>query len=588
MVLSRWYQRAAPAGPLRDALLRQLEEAIGGRPASDPAAARILGAEAAAAQGALRATRARRTSDAHSRALRRLRDLLVANPTFGAQPDAPSAAAWDVLCEGLVTTFVAPPVVAHGWSRPRGWPVEASPQLAGAVASAAATALDRLGYVPRRTLRRLDGALTALGCRDAEDVARVDMVFPWEVFAGALQCQPRNPWQTAALALVTLGVVRGGRPGASCSLLLRHLTRVPSDDGPPVVAVRMSGFRHKTQHARATQRGRRTAPELAYEHWALRRWLLPWVSWLREQGAAPGQFLFPSIVRDAHARVRTAAGWVAVGADGDRYRIEPARTWSSAQVAAALTYVLGGAAQRRGRTLQGLRSGANVELMKLGYAGTTPVSAVTRRVLQGRSLRETLQSEAAYFEAFEDDTRQASRQLGSLQIERCRPQAAAGHGADGADAGGQLRVVAVSRSAGAHRDWVRCDGPAADIPAAVAAAAADAAAAGEGGGAGGGGAGAGGGRAPHADDAESSQSSASSSDAASVGADGPPSRALVRGDRCARCGVSISCRDPAWMCDGDVRDGATGDVRPCDWGVCLMCHPGGARAALFCPEHAPS
>jgi len=484
---------------------------------------------AAAAQARIRATREDSTVRKHRAALGRFRHFLQINADIATGPTL-EVEDWDVACEAFVTALVAP-AVAHEWSRPRGWPAKCSPRQAASVQQAAVAGLRRLGWLSTDALPLTAATKAALGCRDPEDVQRAEMIFPWEVFDGAARIKADSPWKLAARALIVMAVIMGNRPGTTPELLVGHVRRTTSND---VVVVQQTGFRHKPQHARATRRGRRAAPAFTLEHWAIREFVQPWLAWLREDHAPESQLLFPSLVRETYARARSSEGRRVEGG----LWLEPLQRWSPRQVTAALDLILG-VDGRRGRTMQGLRSGTNVEMRKLGkdgqQQGGSVVSDVTRRTLQGRSLREQLGSEAAYFEPFADEIRGATRQLGTLRIVR----------RDGA------LVVEATRAPGPG-PWVELE------PRIL----------------------------QDADTEPSSSSDGSSNDTSSEEdssststSTGPPSAVKAAGGQCGRCGKPIGPHDHGWVCDYD------GPGPPCRWTVCPMCHRGGARAALYCDKH---
>lgn len=543
-----------------------------------------VSAEAAEAQARVRAFRDGKTTQAHRAALTRLHRFLEVNKEFG--PGAasagtggvPAVALWDAAMEAFVTALVAPRVEGHIWVRPKGWPADCSPQQAARVQGAAAAGLARLGWLPAgATLTHTMATRQSLGCNDAEDVDRVDMIFPWEIIDAADRgAGAGTAWHAAARALLVTAVVLGSRPGAAAALLLGHV-RLTADER--VVVVKRVGFRHKQQRARATRRGRRTAPAITLEHRAIAAHLVPWIRWLRKQGARDSQLLFPSLVRQIYARARTVNG---KAVDGGLW-MEPLREWSSRQMVAALDAVLGPEG-RSGRTMQGIRSGANVELRRLGPSlapGTTAVSDVIRRTMQGRSLKPVLGSEAAYVEPLAEDTRAACRQLGSLRI--CRDRDGVLSLTAVRDAGDPharwteaRRGGAAGSSAGAG-SWGRDGGAAVGVAAAVARVTDSDSSSDE------------------SEDSDSSSLDGSSSDdsdsssAESSGCDdgcGATSLSSARskklrspravlGGKCGRCGIRIGKRDHGWRCDQDG----------CTWTVCPMCHRGGARGALRCPKH---
>lgn len=555
-----------PPRPARAELIAALRAAAADTPA--PTGAGLVAPRAAAAQAMVRGTRDATTARGHRTAIGRVLAFVEANPELGGRSVGLSPELWDATMEGFVTAMVSPQVEGSPWARPAGWPADCSPQHAARQQKAAAAGLLRLGWLPEgTTLGRTAATRRALGCGDQEDVQRVDMIFPWEVFEGAEQGKEASPWHLAARALVVLAVIAGGRPGEATGLLVGHVSATSNDN---VIVLRRKGFRLKPQHARATRRGRRSAPAIPLEHVAIGAFVQPWLQWLRDRGVPDSHMLFPSLVRDAYARARSSEG----SRVGGGLWMEPCRPWSARQVIAALDYVL---TDRRGRTMQGLRSGCNVELKRLGTAaapGTTAVPDVVRRALQGRSLKPILGSEAAYFEAFADETREATRQLGSLRIVRR-------HGALRIDAVRSAATGKWSPTPAGERDR------AASAPAAGSPRRRGARTFGE--------AGEGSAEPPSSsgydsdsdsgsDDSDSGSDSASPSSSEGTDTSGgsdtesseaPPHPASALDDGCARCRARIGLRDHGWQCDQPG----------CRWTVCMMCHRGGARAPLLCPKH---
>jgi hypothetical protein len=219
-----------------------------------------------------------------------LRQFVVANPPLLSLGGS-EGAVWDAVMEAFVTAGVAP-AVEHEWVRPAGWPKDCSPQQAARQQRAAAAGLRRLGWLPAGvSLPNTTAAKEALGCNDKDDVHRVEMIFPWEVFESPAPATAPL-WEVAARALVVLAVILGGRPGAVTALLYGHVRRTSDDE---VLVVQQRGFRHKPQRERATRRGRRTAPALTVQHWAIARDVQPWLQWLRSQHTPDSQLLFPSL-----------------------------------------------------------------------------------------------------------------------------------------------------------------------------------------------------------------------------------------------------------------------------------------------------
>lgn len=225
-------------------------------------------------------------------------------------------------------------------------------------------------------------------------------------------------------------------------------------------------------------------------------------------------------------RERFARSRSANGRVVDGLWLEPVRQWSSRQVAEAMQFVAG-----RG-TFQGLRVGNNIELRRrreIGGAGPAAmmdrVADTTRRVLHGRTVRDLLGSEVAYHEVFLEDLCAATRGLGGLRIERL---------------GGGLFVTATSGSCGERDDWSQHQRAFAPVS------------------------------EPDCSEDEGS------SEASDVEAAPAVTGAFRGGMTCGRCGVLVPAAAHGWMCDG----------HECPWGVCVPCHPGGARSPLWCPEHA--
>ena len=165
---------------------------------------------------------------------------------------------------------------------------------------------------------------------------------------------------------------------------------------------------------------------------------MPWLQRL-QQWRLPGTArMFPAMTRLGRGgrRVTTTHGFEAEG-----FRVEPGRSWTWRQQAAALGRVVLGAGQLLG--FQGMRVGHTSELKRCAQ-----VSDVVRRVVEGRSVRDLIGAEDAYATVFEDDMAAATTLLGRLRIEENE---------------GLCRVVASSVSAGRVDDWV----PVAGTPAVV-------------------------------------------------------------------------------------------------------------------------
>lgn len=204
--------------------------------------------------------------------------------------------------------------------------------------------------------------------------------------------------------------------------------------------------------------------------------------------------------------------------------VEPMRQWDPRAVRAAMEKFI---PNLGGRSYHGFRGGNQRELRR-----NPEVAVVTRRALHGRALKAAIGSEASYDEVFAEDFARATERLGELRIERGRS--------------GLMAVTAVSASQGRNpSDWVA-------LPNAVPLTEA------------------GPGRRPDTSDS----SSDTGSDESVVGDGGRDTRRT----KCGRCGRALGARDYGWLCDQPG----------CSWAACHACHPGGKRAPLWCPAHAPS
>jgi hypothetical protein len=437
--LVRWLMRTVFPGAVsepstvRGQLFAAITTAAGGRPRVDESDW-TMPAGAAAVAARLRATRAPATERAARSALRQLEGFLRENTELAQRANRLTPTVWDAVMEAFLVAKVDPPQ-PHGWRRPQGWG-RVTPSTGGAAVGAAMSALSRLGYGPvvwprTRAMRR------ALGCDDPDDVVRVEPIFAWEVWRGVRSLGARGSrlslWELAARALVVLGMVCGGRTGSVTRLLVEQVAE--TDDARvlvlrPRVVRGQPAMREKQQHARASMRGRRGASvPLTLEHWALDVAVRPWLAVLRRWRAVGTQYLFPSLVRQSGTGASSAGGRPVEGG----LWMDPARPWSARAVRAALRLLLG---TEEDRTWQGLRVGCNLELRRVG-AGD-----VTRRTLQGRSVRPQLGSEVAYVESFVEDCRSLTRRLGELRVERVA---------------GQLATTATSRSAAEEDDWQLVD-----------------------------------------------------------------------------------------------------------------------------------
>ena len=398
-----------------------LRSAENGVAAPDPVAARLTGPRAVAQAVRVRSTRASRTVSAHTAAVRQLRAFLEVNPSLTRHLSHPvTQEEWDVMLEAFVTARVNAEDT-HEFQRPSDWGrVEVA--TAGKYERNARSGLTRFGWITGPCTRTM-AAKKALGCGDPEDVMHATPIFAWEVCEGARTARPSNPWEKAAWALVTVGLLAGARVGSSSTLLLGQVQFASAD-----VAVLTPRTRQKQDKARATGRPRRAARPVAVKHWLVTKFLRPWVRWLRLKGFPPSTYLFPSLVRARSARAKTNVG---ILTDGDLW-LEPVRRWSPRAVIAALDLVLRG--NRHGRTFHGLRGGNNREMRRM----FPKVSDVTRRLLHGRTVRDLVGSEDAYLDVFLEDFTEATRNLGALRIELVQ---------------GLYQVTASSLSAAEEDDW---------------------------------------------------------------------------------------------------------------------------------------
>lgn len=414
-----------PPTRVREHLLQLSAQAAAGRPFVSVTDARLAGsAEAAAATLTIRATRAKRTTDGATRAIRNIREFIEANPTLLATVGPPTLDAWDVAVEAFVYAEASGQAAACPWRRARR---PQDPSAARGAASARAL-LDRLGYTPGAAWTRAKAMAQSFGVHDPEDVRHHPPVFTWELVEGLrLAPAPATPWELAAAALLCIGSLNGRAKGQALSLLVGEVQVVGAD------TVRLTaGHRTKVMRARATQRQRRQPQPIVLRHWLVERHVIPWAMWHQRVKSPPSALFFPSITA-GRTSAATPQGFTASG-----QWVEPVRQWTDRALAAALAkYVY----RLDGRTFHGLRAGNNRELRR-----REGVSAVTRRSLHQRTLRPVIGSEEAYDAPFAEDYASATQALGSLRIE------------SGKD--GLLTVTATSASAGEDpTDWVPVASP---------------------------------------------------------------------------------------------------------------------------------
>lgn len=416
---TKWWNPEPP----RQRLIREAVAAAAGEAASSNDAAWV-GTAAALEAGALRATRAAKTSKMASSAMSRFVSFLHANPGLAASGRF-DRELWDVALEAWLTVLAG--VVTTSWVLPDGAVVMGSVS-AGALVSRTAALASRLGYVGQGPLawRRLHTAREAFGCNDAEEESiPTEPIFAWEVAAVGRSAVPSSVWHMCAWAMVVMAVVGGNRVGTAQHLLLSQV-RWSKDDRELVIVTPMA--RQKQQHQRATNRPRRRPRAVALHHWLVGRFVRPWCEWHIQNRSHGSSLFFPSLVLARLAQVRTGAGQAV---DGGTLRLEPTKPWSSEAGRRALDICL---ADRAGRRFHGLRGGNNRELRRR----RGEVADVTRRTLHGRSVKDLLGSESSYQEVFLEDFCEATRCLGQLKVERV---------------GVLLTVTGFSESAGRLDDW---------------------------------------------------------------------------------------------------------------------------------------
>ena len=358
---------------------------------------------------------------------------------------------------------------------------------------------------------------TSWGVNDPDDVQHHEPIFTWELAEGLrVVGAPSTPWEMAGAAMATLSTLGARRGGGAAALLLDEVTA----SAPDTVEVAPRA-RPKEQRERASRRPRRQRKPVVLRHWMIRAHVQPWLEWHRRHRSPSNALLFPSITAQK-SPAPTALGFAA-----DGQWVEPLRPWSARQKHALLARYI----QNLGsRSFHGFRAGNQRELRRWETRGSGEehVSAVTRRVLHGRSLRHLIGSEAAYDEVFAEDLAHAVQILGRLRIERTK--------------NGLLAVTATSASAGENpSDWVSMPGGPMTLP------------------------------EREAEGSASGSSSDTASSADVVGDGGVDTRVM----RCGRCKTRLSARDYGFLCD----------YEGCKWGTCTSCHPGGARARLLCPVH---
>ena len=501
---------------LRDLLLEELAAAAEGRPRVTPEEVEMAGGASALARMAqVRTHRALATRQAGARYARQAAEFLRLNEELLAVAGRPTGDAYDILVEAWTLTRCRPAM--SRWQRSqaigRGDDTRVQSTLRGY--------LDRLGYSRGATWPRTRAMAQSIdgGGGDANHALPV---FAWEVAEGLRGSPVTTIWEQCGAALVTTTVLAARRRGAATSLLVGQV-RVASGDAIEINPRQ----RPKPQRDRPDGRARRQGRPVLIKHWMVRVYVIPWVRWHEQRRSPPTARLFPAITRD---RPQGRGGDEAVRAGGMWY--QPSAPWTARQLQAMMDRFVAGCG---GRTVQGLRSGNNIELRRFRDEG---VSDVTRRTLHERSVQGLIGSEVAYNEVFAEDMAAATTRLGSLRIERSRRSQL-------------LSVTARNPTAGED------PGAWEPLPSAVWLGAPQELAA----------------EAEAGDDEEDDDVSADSGSDVVVGDGGRETRRA----RCQRCGVLMGDRDYGYLCDHDG----------CSWAVCPSCHPGGTHVPLWCPQHKP-
>lgn len=421
------------------------------------------------------------------------KQLLAANTQRVAGLPAADADAWDRLAEAWLVTRVAPDR-AGAWTRPLEWRSGLQAHAAAKALGSWRAALERLGYA-QGAWPRSRAMAASLGARDPSAVSHADPLFAWELFQGLLARPPTTLWERCAAALAVTAALSAGRPGNVCAS-----TREDVDVQAPDTVSFAPAARKKQQRDRPVGSAGQHRLPVVLRHWAVRRFVVPWVTEVARIGVRRTGLLFPTILHDGVRIRKSVAGFAAAGG----FWVEPTRTWDVRPRHCALARFV---ADLRGRTFRSCRAGNNTELRRQRRL----VSDVTRRVLHGRSVRALIGSEAAYTEVFAEDLAKATALLGQLRIVRDQRS-------------GLLTTVASSASAGERDDWVTA-------------------------------AGAGG-----ADASSGDSSDAASSDAAS-GASMVSSQGGRHSYHCFRCRRFVRFGDDGFMCD--VAGCTRGTCLPC-------------------------
>lgn len=430
LVLSMRFVRRGRAPGSYDVVVRVLHRVMQAQPASaeagshpsDPGAA-DAGDEAVFDR--MRAHRAPRTEASIASTCRSIEQLVRCNPERVARV-ARLDDAWDRIAEAWVAARVDPD--GSPWQVPEAWRKRRYEASAAEKAIASwRAAMVRLRYAPDSWPRSRSMA-QSLGGGDTEGARHADPLFAWEVLTGIRARPPVSTWDRCAAALLVMSMLNAARRGNARRITIGGVQVVSADTVSLTLAERPKPARDRA----VVREGKHNRP-VRIRHWAVGRFVIPWVNFLRERGFHHTAMLFPSLVREGPRIVRTA-----VGRTIDGLWCEPLRPWSDRALIACIQRFV---PDRNGRTFQSMRAGNNVELRRA--AG---VSDVTRRTLHGRSVRELIGSETAYNEVFAEDFGAATVRLGSLRIVR-QPD-------------GLLACSATSESACERDDWVEVKGAA--------------------------------------------------------------------------------------------------------------------------------
>lgn len=466
-------------------------------PYSDPFTA-AFGASQLMAATRVRATRAERTNTRAASALRAFAMFVEkSGPDRGFEPRFPSDSSipttfWDTAMElwGL-----------HEFEQRKtksSTPAKTTSTMVGA----ARAALIRLGYV-EDVFPNSKGSLKALGCED--EGSHRDAIFVWEIGESWHTRPPRNVWERCAYALAVVGALGAARTGNSARILIEEASIINSDTIRLAPRERTKPNRVRAGRAPLTHR------PIIVKHWMVRELVIPWIHWHKGVGSAKSAYLFPSITHESAARSqRSPVGFFTSG-----MWVEPLKQWTPRALKAALQMTIPAIG---GRTFGGFRTGNNIEMMQL----KDQISALTRRVIHGRSTKALIGSESAYAEVMAEDMALATSLLGSWRIESNE---------------GVFTKVAHSPSQGEEDDWV-CLAPNAITSAGPAATTSD------------------------SDESSDDDESSSEDDRVS--------------GSCIRCGRFVEKDQHGYLCDH----------HGCTAVCCVSCNPAGYKGEVRCAEHS--